>query len=150
MQGNKKTRGQENKGTRRRDKTSVGELSLIPPRSIVNYSLKNASAQLWTVNYELLTILVSEQDVVDCSDIDGCDETVAVHIAGGEIGSVAIEQIVVDSSDVDGCHLAVAVNVARHSTGKGLHYPAEQLRQCIMHNCFFKTIKDKTIILPCP
>ena len=145
MQGNKKTRGQEDERTRQNKR---GRIVLNSPTQ--HYALKNASAQLWTVNYKVLTILVSQQDIVDCSDINGCDETVAVHIAGGEIGSVAIEQIVVDSSDVDGCHLSVTVNVARHSTGKGLHYPAEQLRQCIMHNCFFKTIKDKTIILPCP
>ena len=56
--------------------------------------------------------LVSQQEVVDYCDVDTGDLAVAVDVAGGEIGGVAIEQIVVEGGDVDRCYLAVAVHIA--------------------------------------
>ena len=61
-----------------------------------------------------LYVLFVEQDVVDCSDINSCDETVAVNIAGGYEGLIAVKQVVVDTGHIGSGHCAIAVHVARH------------------------------------
>ena len=64
--------------------------------------------------YNKLYVLFVEQDVVDCSDINSCDETVAVNIAGGYEGLIAVKQVVVDTGHIGSGHCAIAVHVARN------------------------------------
>ena len=66
---------------------------------------------MWTMNYELWTILFSQEHIVDGCDISGGDVAVTVDVASGDVAVVVIEQAVVDCRDIGTGDLPVDVHV---------------------------------------
>ena len=55
--------------------------------------------------------LITQQHVVDGCDVGGCEESVAVNVAFGEIGTAVIQDVVVEHCHVAARYPAVTIHV---------------------------------------
>ena len=83
-----------------------GRIVLYPPTRSVKPKFQDVLplvSSLSSINDKRTTInetLIAQQDIINASNINTGDESVAVHVAGGDIGLVAVEQVVVETSDI--------------------------------------------------